>query len=139
MKKYYFFLFVVGLFTMGLYAQENKNTNNNNIIIEEIVIKAEADRNFGGKIIDMGQYYYCKFNERDERNAILDGHVVMSPTRIKQIKRKASREHNVNINDIFIISGKETNEYGYYQLCAGGTKYDYIRKGSNYVFYKKLK
>lgn len=123
---------------MGLYAQETKSTNNNTTI-EEIIIKAEADRNFGDKIIDMGQYYYCKFNNVDERNAILDGHVTMSPPRIKEVKGKASGEHNVNINDIYIISGRESKEYGYYQLCVGGVKYDYVRKGQTYVFYKKLK
>jgi len=127
--------FLLSILSANLYAQETPKSNP--IIIEEIVIKAEADRNFGDKIIDMGQYYYCKFNNVDERNAILDGHVTISPSRIKEIKRRAKAEHNVNIDDIFIISGKENNLYGYYQLCAGGVKYDYVRKGDFYIWYRK--
>lgn len=135
--KQLFSLLLLSLFTVTVSAQDKPKIENTTI--EEVVIKAEAARDFGDKIIDMGQYYYCKFNNRDERNAIIDGHIVLSPSRITEIKRQAKAEHNVSIEDIYIISGKETKEYGYYQICAGGTKYDYVRKGNNYVFYKKMK
>lgn len=118
------------------YGQETSTTNTE---IEEIVLKAAATQNLENKVWDMGEYSYCKFTKDDERMAVLDGFIVLSPSRMEAIRNRAAKEHNVQIQDVAIISGRDTKEYGTYELCAGGVKYIYIRKGGGYTYYKKLK
>lgn len=128
---------IAGFFLLvgSAYAQEKTTTNQ---VIEEVVITTEA-QDLEGKVWDMGAYYYCKFTQEDERKAVLDGYIVLEPNRIAEIRRRASREHNIAEKDIALISGRDTKEYGSYDICVGGTKYTYIRKGTIYTSYKKTK
>ena len=135
-KNFKRYIIVGGFLLVGsTYAQEKPTTNQ---VIEEVVITTES-QNLEGKVWDMGPYYYCKFTKEDERQAIIDGYIVLTPSRIDEIRRKASSEHNVVEKDISLISGRDTKEYGSYDICVGGTKYTYIRKGTVYTSYKKVK
>lgn len=130
-------LLIGGLFLLvsNTYGQEKPTTNQ---VIEEVVITTDA-QDLEGKVWDMGLYYYCKFTRDDERKAVIDGYIRLTPNRIEEIRRRASREHNVAEKDVTIISGSDRKEYGAYDVCVGGTKYSYIRKGTVYTYYKKVK
>ena len=130
---------VMVIFVMGFFSSYAQETSTTNTEIEEIVLKAAATQNLENKVWDMGEYYYCKFTREDERMAVLDGFIVLPPSRMEAIRNRAAKEHNVQPKDVAIISGRDTKEYGTYELCAGGVKYIYIRKGGGYTYYKKLK
>ncbi len=133
-KSLFFLVFIVGSYSI---SAQDKDTISK--VIDEVVIKAAASQNLEGKVWDMGEYYYCKFTKDDERMAVLDGYIVLSPSRIEEIRNRAAKEHNVQFKDVAIISGRDTKEYGTYELCAGGVKYIYIRRGGGYTYYKKVK
>lgn len=130
---------VFTLFMIGGYSVFAQDKDTINTLINEVVIKAATPQNLENKVWDMGEYYYCKFTKDDERMAVLDGFIVLSPSRMEAIRNRAAKEHNVQLKDVAIISGREAKEYGTYELCAGGVKYIYIRKGGGYTCYKKLK
>jgi hypothetical protein len=128
----------------SIYAQEphkDKTTNEvvSNTEIKEIVIKTEPLQNLEGKIWDMGYYYFCKFTRDDERKALLDGYILLTPWRMEAIRRIVAGNHNVLPMDVSIISGKETGRYGTYEVCAGGVKYSYVQRGGIYTWNRKLK
>jgi protein-L-isoaspartate O-methyltransferase len=140
----YIWIFLVFLFGASIYAQEphkDKTTNEvvSNTEIKEIVIKTEPLQNLEGKIWDMGYYYFCKFTRDDERKALLDGYILLTPWRMEAIRRIVAGNHNVLPMDVSIISGKETGRYGTYEVCAGGVKYSYVQRGGIYTWNRKLK
>lgn len=143
MKKILHLLLLSALSSGSVFAQEPSQTNNEQEIkystMNEVIIKTEASQNLEGKVWDMGPYYYCKFTRTDERNAILDGWITVSVFRVEQIRRQAAGNHGVNIMDVSVINAKENSRYGFYEVCAGGTKYSYVKRGDNYIWYRKYK
>lgn len=130
------FLFLGSGFVLAQKEQIKKGVTNT--VINEVVIRTEVKQNLEGKVWDMGAYYYCKFSRDDERKAILDGWILVSPYRLEQIRASVAGEQGVSMMDVSIINAKENEKYGSYEVCAGGTKYTYIRRADNYVRYRKV-
>ena len=137
--SYFVFILFSGL---SIFAQEGEGAvvlKVPDTTINEIVIRTDPKQNLENKVWDMGPYYYCKFSREDERKAVLDGWILLNPYRIEEIRRSVAGEHSIQVRDVSIISGKENRRFGEYEVCAGGTKYTYVRRGDHYVGYKRLK
>lgn len=134
MRNYLVIIFVIFFQVNSSFSQEKEGSGVSNVedvTMKEIVIKAKAQQDLNDKVWDMGYYYYCKFSRSDEKQAMMDGWILLTPHRMEEIRRRAVEEHNVQIQDVYIINGVENNRYGTYELCAGGVLYTYVRRGSD--------
>lgn len=139
MKKLLSIFLFFSFIGISLAQEPVNNEQEITTAIDEIVIKTEAYQNLNGKVWDMGPYYYCKFTRSDERQAVLDGFITLFPYRMEEFRRKAAGDHGVLVTDVSIINGRENARYGSFEVCAGGTKYTYIKRGDQYIWYRKTK
>jgi len=136
-----FFILFFGLFVVGSFAQEKEKATVLQVPdsrIKEIIIHTSPRQNLENMVWDMGPYYFCKFSRDDEKRAVLDGWILIPPHRMEYLRQMVARDHNVLAMDVSFISGTENALFSEFEVCAGTTKYSYVRRGKDFTWYRKL-
>ncbi len=136
MKKIFIMIFILS--SLVMFAQDNKDAEiavNETTTLEEVTITTKATRDLEGKIFDMGRYIACKFSKNDERKAIADGYITITPYELEKIRKSVAKRHNITEDGVFIISAKvigvrasassSHRDRIEFEVCVGGIKYVY--------------